>query len=149
MDSKRNQKIKNVKRNFDLNNLYQDLPSVFEKNKNKNIFIFYENGVQVTRGEKIKFLKTSYPVNLIKPLNTQKIYKLKMPDGIRKRNGKIIKKYPVNHYNLDILNRNNKKILDNLNDLQNSLSDKIKKEFLILYNSINDNNIKDLDLNNN
>ena len=71
-----------------------------------------------------------------------------MPDGIRKRNGKNIKKYPVNHYNLDILNKNNKKILDNLNDLQNSLSDKIKKEFLILYNSINDNYIKDFDLNN-
>ena len=145
---KENKENKNYRtnRNFYLNDLYKDLPT-FEKNKSKNIFIFYKDGIGVTRGEKLKFLKTSYPINLIKPLNTQKIFKLKMPDKIEEKKGKIFKKFPINHYNLDIVNRNNNQLINNLNALQKNISDKIKKEFLFLYNSINNNNINELDLN--
>ena len=126
---------------FHLKNLYKDLPT-FEKKK--NIFIYYKNGVGVSRGEKLKFLKTSYPMNLIKPLDTQQFFKLKMPNKIRKNNGIIIKKFPVNHYYLDIINRNNKKLIKDINSIRNNISEKIKTEFLNLFDSINDNDIKDI-----
>ena len=126
---------------FHLKNLYKDLPT-FEKKK--NIFIYYKNGVGVSRGEKLKFLKTSYPMNLIKPLDTQQFFKLKMPNKIRKNNGIIIKKFPVNHYYLDIIKRNNKNLIKGLNTKRNNISEKIKTEFLNLFDSINDNDIRDI-----
>ena len=60
------------------------------------------------RGEKIKFLKTCYPVKFIKPILTQKGYFVK-PDTISKKiiNHKKKKKFSVNHYNLDIMKKEN------------------------------------------
>ena len=136
----------NLRNNFQLSDLYKDLPA-FEKKKNKNIFIFYKNGVGVSRGEKIKFLKTCYPINLVKPMDTQNYFKIKMPKYIEKKKEIIINRFPVNHYNLDIINKNNIRQINALNKIQNSISNKIKNEFNLLYNSIIDNDIKELNLN--
>ena len=70
----------------------------FEKKKNKNIFIYYKNGVGVSRGEKIKFLKTCYPINLVKPMDTQNYFKIKM-QKIKKKKEIVINKFPVNNNN--------------------------------------------------
>ena len=136
----------NLKNNFHLSDLYKDLPSL-DKKKNKNIFIYYKNGVGVSRGEKIKFLKTCYPINLVKPMDTQNYFKIKMPKYIEKKKEIIINRFPVNHYNLDIINKNNIRQINALNKIQNSISNKIKNEFNLLYNSIIDNDIKQLNLN--
>ena len=129
-------------RNIHLKQLYYDLPNFV---KNKNIFIYYKNGVGVTRGEKLKFLKTSYHVNLLKPLDTQQYFKIKMPNKIKKNDEIITKKFPINHYNLDVINKNNKKLMKDLNNIQNNISSQIKNEFTNLLNSINDKDINDLD----
>ena len=144
-EKSKKEKNQNIRNNFQLSDLYKDLPA-YEKSKNKNIFIFYKNGVGVSRGEKIKFLKTFYPINLVKPMDTQNYFKIKMPK-IEKKKEIIINKFPVNHYNLDIINKNNIRRINDLNKIQDCISNKIKKEFNLLYNSINDNDINELDLN--
>lgn len=137
-----NKKNMNFIKNIHLEKLYKDLPR-FEKIKSKNIYTYYEeDGRGVTRGEKIKFLKTTYPVNILKPLNTQKSFKLiNTPE---KKIEKIYKKFPINHYNLDILNKNNKILLKKYNHLQNNIGKKIRKEFLEICNSINDIKLNEL-----
>ena len=75
-----------------------------------NMKTFYGKGNgDMIRGEKIKFLKTCYPVKFIKPILTQKGYILK-PNFISKKlvNHKKKKKFSVNHYNLDIMKKENR-----------------------------------------
>ena len=132
---------KRLNNNFDLKKLYKDIPNY---EKSKNIYMYYKDGVSVTRGEKLKFLKTTYPINLIKPLETQKALKLKFYNNIEIKKEKLSKKFSINHYNLDILNRNNQKLIKDMNCIQNDLCDKIKNEFTYFYNSINDKKFNDI-----
>ena len=133
-------KLKKKNKRIFLKTLCKYLPN---NNKNKTIFIYYKDGVGVTRGEKLKFLKTTYPINLIKPLNTQQFYKLKKPNDIEEIKEIMINKYPINHYNLDVLNKSNKRLIKNLEQTQNNISNKIKNEFTLLNNSINEIDRKD------
>ena len=120
---------------FNLKKLYKDIPN---KRKHKKIYIYYEDGIGVTRGEKLKFLKTSFPINLIKPLESQKELKIKFFDKLERKKELIHKKFAINHYNLDIINRNNKKLIRNTTYLKKDLCKQIKNQFLLLYDSIND-----------
>ena len=75
-----------------------------------NMKTFYGKGNgDMIRGEKIKFLKTCYPVKFIKPILTQKGYILR-PNIISQKvvNHKKKKKFSVNHYNLDIMKKENR-----------------------------------------
>ena len=122
-DSKQNEKIKLSKNNKNANkNKLKKLKEIVgEIPLNKllskdiseftlpNMKTFYgkEYGSMI-RGEKIKFLKTCYPVKFIKPILTQKGYIVK-PDTISKKviNHKKKKKFSANHYNLDIMKKEN------------------------------------------
>ena len=123
-DKKQNEKIKlsNNKKIINKNNLKKLKEIGGEIPLNKllakdiieftlpNMKTFYGKGNgDMIRGEKIKFLKTCYPVKFIKPILTQKGYILK-PNFISKKlvNHKKKKKFSVNHYNLDIMKKENR-----------------------------------------
>ena len=125
-------------RKFNLKSLYNQLP---KSQKANNLRIFYLNdGTGVSRGAKIKFLKTTYPVEMIKPLSTQKSYKLIKGSNAEKKFDKIIKRYETNHYALDIKKRKNILEMNKMNLMQKNIVNKIKKEFFILDKRLFDKN---------
>ena len=126
---------------YNLKKLYKDIPNY---KKHKKIFMYYKDGIGVTRGEKLKFLKTSYLINLVKPLESQKELKIKFYDNIERKKEIIYKKFAINHYNLDIINRNNKKLIRNMTFIKNDLCKRKKDQILLLYNSINKTELNDI-----
>lgn len=118
-DRKQNEKVKSSKNNKNkfkkLKEIGGEIPlNIILSNDipeytlpNMKAFYGKEYGSMI-RGEKIKFLKTCYPVKFIKPILTQKGYIVK-PDTISKKviNNKKKKKFSVNHYKLDIMKTEN------------------------------------------
>ena len=126
------------KRKINLKDLYNELPKSQQTN---NLKIFYlSDGSAFSRGAKIKFLKTTYPVEMIKPLSTQKSYKLIKGSKAEKKFDKIIKRYEANHYALDVKKRKNMIQINQTNIAQKNIINKIKNEFLILDKQLFDKN---------
>ena len=113
-----------------------------------NLQTFYESdGTGASRGAKILFLKTTYPVEIIKPLSTQKSFKINIEAKTEKQLDSIMKKYNANHYGLDVVNRENMSKIGQMNNLQKSIILKMRKEFLALHKKIFDvNNYDDKEL---
>lgn len=96
-----------------------------------NLKTFYGRGSgDMIRGEKIKFIKTCYPVKFIKPILTQKCYVLKS------KNLKIDSsnhKNKRNHFNTTDVNnfkrKSQNKIIKNVKKELKSIREKIFKEF--------------------
>ena len=74
-----------------------------------NLHSFFSKDENVIRGEKIKFLKTCYQVKFVKPLLSQHSYKFKISNSTKKIFSPKRLKFPVNHFNLDILRDSNLK----------------------------------------
>lgn len=136
----------NKKENQGKNNLeYIDLSvlakEILDKKKDKNnLRSFFDKDENVVRGEKIKFLKTCYQVKVIKPILSQHTYKFKT---LKNRTKKIFSpkkfKFPINHFNLDILKESNLKeinntenhllyLKNNISKCLNNLSDNLDEE---------------------
>lgn len=124
---------KKRKKKLNLNRLYKELPA---SNHNCLRTFFEGDGSGAARGAKIKFLKTVYPIEIIKPLATQKSYMIAHGDKSEKKMAKNIKRYNSNHYNLDIKNRKNMNEISKMNSLQRRIVDKIQKEFYLLNSKI-------------
>ena len=133
--------IKKLNRVINLKSLYKQLPKSQQVN---NLRIFYlKDGSGASRGAKIKFLKTTYPVEMIKPLSTQKSIKIIKGSKTEKKFDSVIKKYDVNHYALDIEKRKNMIEINKMNHMQKNIINNIKNEFHILNKKLFDRNCFD------
>jgi len=136
-DRKQNEKKKLIHNNTNKLKKYKKIGGEIPLNKllskdiinftlpNMKAFYGKEYGGMI-RGEQIKFLKTCYPVKFIKPILTQKGYIVK-PNTISKKvvNQKKKKKFSVNHYNLDIMKK------ENINEIK-----KTKEEIKVIQRNI-------------
>jgi hypothetical protein len=114
---------------IDLSVLAKEIPD--NKRKEKKLRSFYANKEEnVVRGEKIKFLKTCNQVKFVKPLLSQKAFEFKTSNSTKKIFAPKRKKFPVNHFNLDILRNRNKKAINStenyLYDLKNNMKRHLK-----------------------
>ena len=125
------EKYKNKQLYIDLSYLAKEINNKKKIRKNMRSFIS-RDGRDVMRGEKIKFLKTYYKVKHVKPVLSQQLFKFNTLETSKK---KIIsqkaKKYPINHYKLDILNREN---IKEINNAENILLD-LKKNINMCLNN--------------
>ena len=103
---------------IDLSVLGRDLELNKNNNKNKLKTFFAKDEENVMRGEKIKFLKTCYEVKIVKPIFSQHAYEIKPQIGTKKFFSPKRIKFPVHHFNLDILKETN---IKKINDTQNYL----------------------------
>ena len=108
--------------------LSKDIPQHL---KGANLKTFYGRGSgDMIRGENIKFIKTCYPVNYIKPILTQKCYVLKSGNLQINSYSNKIKRYNLNRTDLKNFKRKpQNKIINNVKKELKSISDKIFKEF--------------------
>ena len=100
---------KSIHRNFvqymNLTRLAKELSNNKKYKKDMKSFIDNEGG-DFMRGEKIKFLKTCQKIKCIKPVLSQQSYKFVTIENSKKIVfSKKGKKFPVNHYKLDVLDQ--------------------------------------------
>ena len=126
---------KSIHRNFvqymNLTRLAKELSNNKKYKKNLKSFIDNEGG-DFMRGEKMKFMKTCQKIKCIKPVLSQQSFNLVTIENSRK----IIfsekgKKFPVNHYKLDVLNNLTKNEIketkEHLSMLKKNLDSEINK----------------------
>ena len=80
-----------------------------KKQFKNNLHSFFAKEENVVRGERIKFLKTCYQVKFVKPLLSQHSYKFKTTNSTKKIFSPKRLKFPINHFNLDVLRDSNLK----------------------------------------
>ena len=116
---------KAIHRNFvqymNLTRLAKELPNNKKYKKNLKSFIDNEGG-DFMRGEKMKFMKTCQQIKCIKPVLSQQSFKFVTIEDSKK----IIfsdkgKKFPVNHYKLDVLNNITKKEIEETKEYLSTL----------------------------
>ena len=118
--------IKNNLDYIDLSVLAKEIPDT--KRKTRKLRSFYGNKDEnVVRGEKIKFLKTCNQVQFVKPLLSQKAYEFKTSNSTKKIFAPKRKKFPVNHFNLDILRNKNIKAINNTENHLYDIKQNMKK----------------------
>ena len=105
-DTKRYNNKKNLEF-IDLEILTKEISD--EKKSKNNLRSFFAKEENVVRGEKIKFLKTCSQVKFVKPLLSQHTYKFKATNSTKKIFSPKRVKFPINHFNLDILRDSNLK----------------------------------------
>lgn len=138
-----NVKKDHFKKNYldyiDLSILVKEIPDI-KRNKN-NFHSFYAKDENVVRGEKIKFLKTCYQVKFVKPILSQKAYEFKTTNTTKKIFSPKRKKFPINHFNLDILRKLNIKEINNTKSYLNNLKKNMNNYLINLVNHL-DKDIK-------
>ena len=131
---------KSIHRNFvqymNLTRLAKELSNNKKYKKNLKSFIDNEGG-DFMRGEKMKFMKTCQKIKCIKPVLSQQSFKFVTIENSKK----IVfpekgKKFPVNHYKLDVLNNLTKNEIretkEHLSNLKKNMDSEINnfKNFL-------------------
>lgn len=131
---------KGIHRNFvqymNLTRLAKELSNNKKYKKNLKSFIDNEGG-DFMRGEKMKFMKTCQKIKCIKPVLSQQSFKFVTIENSKK----IVfpekgKKFPVNHYKLDVLNNLTKNEIretkEHLSNLKKNMDSEINnfKNFL-------------------
>ena len=103
----------------------------YRSKESTNMKTFYGRGSgDMIRGEKIKFIKTSYPVKFIKPLLTQKGYILKSNKiKINSSNNNKIKKKNLFEINTNIFKKKSENKIKNTEEELEVIKGNIFKEF--------------------
>ena len=130
------QKTKEIKKKIHLNDLlYKDISHNLKELKLKT---FYSPGSGDTvRGEKIKFLKTCSPVNLIKPIMTQKGYIFKSSFVPKK----LVKAYSSKKNNFNDYDKVKKRNQHEIKDIENKLKS-IRKNIIRTFKLAEERNLQ-------
>ena len=134
-----NNKNENFNKHFldfiDLSLLAKEITN--NKKYKKNLHSFFLKEGNVTRGEKIKFLKTCYQVQLVKPILSQRAYEFKTTNTTKKIFSPKKKFFPINHFKLDPLKETNLKEINNTKKYLFDLKKNMKIHLTNLVNHLN------------